>query len=184
MVPGLRTSNLSQLEVSIMTSTPVPFNPVLDLQLVCELPITPAQAFQAWTVPELLKQWMCPRPWSVATCQIDLRPGGRFSNVMQSPEGEQMPENIGSFLAIEPGRRLVWTNLLGPDFLPCPVPQLGFGFVCELRFDPMTNGATLYQATVRHMDEAGKRQHEAMGFDAGWRAATAQMVELMGTSTD
>mgnify|MGYP000019240080 CR=1 FL=1 len=160
-------------------STSIPFDPRLDLQLICEVPITPAQAFEGWTQPDTLKQWFCPRPWKVVACEVDLRPGGRFSNIMQSPEGESMPENMGSFLVVEPNRRLVWTNLMGPDYRPCPITSLGFGFVVELRFDPTPTGGTLYQAVVRHLDEAGRQQHADMGFDAGWRAALAQLVELM-----
>jgi len=154
-------------------------NPALDLQLICEVPITPAQAFEGWTTPDTLKQWFCPRPWKVIDCTIDLRPGGCFSNTMQSPDGANMPENIGSFLVVEAPHRLVWTNLMGPDYRPCEITSLGFGFVCDLRFDPLPNGGTLYQATVRHVDEAGKHQHEQMGFETGWRAALSQLVELM-----
>lgn len=161
------------------TSDSASFNPARDLQLISEVPLTPEQVFEGWTVPGMLMQWFCPRPWRVAACQVDLRPGGEFSTVMQSPEGANMPENLGCFLAVEPPRRLVWTNLLGPGYRPAPVSSLGFGFVCELRFDPLPAGGTLYQATVRHVDEVGKRQHEEMGFDAGWRAALAQLVELM-----
>ena len=155
------------------------FNPKLDLQLDCEVPITPEQAFEGWTVPATLMQWFCPRPWKVVACQVDLRAGGCFSNVMQSPDGTPMPENIGSFLVVEPPRRLVWTNLMGPDFRPAPVSGLGFGFVCELRLDPLPSGATRYHAIVRHLDEASRLKHEEMGFDAGWRAALGQLLELM-----
>lgn len=163
-----------------LMSVPVnPFNPALDLQLQCEVPISPSQAFQAWTVPELLMQWFCPRPWTVVDCAIDLRVGGRFSNVMQSPEGVKMPENVGSFLAIEADRRLVWTNLLGPDFTPCPITSVGFGFVCDVRFEPLPQGACLYHAVVRHVSEDDKRKHADMGFEAGWRAALGQLLEVM-----
>ena len=159
------------------------FNSALDLQLICEVPITPEQAFEGWTEPATLMQWFCPRPWKVVACQVDVRPGGEFSNVMQSPEGASMPQNVGCFLAVEAPNRLVWTNLMGPDFRPAHVSALGFGFVCELRFDPLPNGGTCYQATVRHVDAAGKEQHEQMGFEAGWRAALAQLVELMQQRT-
>lgn len=44
-------------------------------------------------------------------CQIDLRPGGLFRVVMQSPEGEDYP-NAGCYLEIVPNQRLVWTAAL------------------------------------------------------------------------
>ena len=98
---------------------------------------------------------------------------------MQSPDGATLPAGEGCFLAVETPRRLVWTNILGPGFKPQVIGQPGFGFVCELRFDPLESGGTLYQACVHHVDAAGRDAHAAMGFEAGWAAALAQLVELM-----
>lgn len=156
------------------------FDPKRDLRLVRDVPITPEQAFEGWTVPQTLMPWFCPRPWTVVECEIDLKPGGIFATTMQSPEGQSMPRGVGCFLAVEAPRRLVWTNLLGPGFRPnAPQGPGGFGFVCELRFDPLPEGGTRYEATVRHVDEAGRMAHEQMGFEAGWGAALKQLVELM-----
>ena len=153
-------------------------NPILDLELTVDVALTPEQLFEGWTNPEMLKQWFCPRPWKVAACSIDLRPGGLFSNVMQSPEGELMPENRGCYLLIERPLRLVWTGILGEDFRPNAIPQLGFGFVCDLRFTPLPQGGSRFHAIVRHSDAEGRSKHEAMGFHQGWRAALSQLVEL------
>ena len=153
-------------------------NPTLDLELSIDVPLTPEQLFEGWTDPETLKKWFCPRPWKVVECSIDLRPGGLFSNVMQSPEGHRMPENKGCYLLIERPKRLVWTGILGEDFRPNTIPQDGFGFVCDLRFTALAQGGTRFHAIVRHSDAQGKAKHEQMGFDQGWRMALAQLVEL------
>ena len=150
----------------------------LTLQLTRDVPITPEQCFEAWTVPERLMPWFCPRPWRVVDCRIDLRPGGIFCTTMQSPEGVNLPEGAGCYLAIEPPHRLVWTNILGPDFKPQAIAHPGFGFVCELRFDALPDGGTHYQAAVHHVDAAGRDAHAAMGFEAGWSAALDQLVAL------
>ena len=157
---------------------PAAINPLLDLELIEDVPLTPEQLFEGWTNPDILKKWFCPRPWKVAKCHIDLRPGGLFSNVMQSPEGELMPENRGCYLLIERPTRLVWTGALGEDFRPNPTPQLGFAFVCDLRFTPLTPGGTRFHAIVKHADAEGKTKHEDMGFHQGWRMALSQLVEL------
>ena len=153
-------------------------NPTLDLELSIDVPLTPEQLFEGWTDPETLKKWFCPRPWKVVECSIDLRPGGLFSNVMQSPEGHRMPENKGCYLLIERPKRLVWTGILGEDFRPNTIPQGGFGFVCDLKFTALAQGGTRFHAIVRHSDAQGKAKHEQMGFDQGWRMALAQLVEL------
>jgi uncharacterized protein YndB with AHSA1/START domain len=101
---------------------------------------------------------------------------------MQSPEGEKMPDNTWCFLAIEPQRRLVWTNGFGPGFKPKPQPtdeSLGFFFVADLRLLPIKGGGTAYTANVMHQSEANKQAHEDMGFQHGWGAALDQLVELM-----
>ena len=152
-------------------------NPLLDLELIENVPLTPDQLFDGWTNPEILKKWFCPRPWKVTECSIDLRPGGLFSNVMQSPEGELMPENKGCYLLIEKPTRLVWTGILGENFRPNQIPQLGFGFVCDLRFISLEQGRTRFHAIVMHSDEEGKIKHEKMGFEQGWRMALSQLVE-------
>ena len=88
-----------------------------------------------------------------------------------------MPQNIGCYLLIEKPSRLVWTGILGEDFRPNPIPQLGFGFVCDLQFTALEQGGSKFHAIVKHSDTDGKIKHEQMGFDQGWRIALSQLVE-------
>ena len=127
-------------------------------------------------------KWFCPRPWKVIECEIDLRPGGVFRTVMQSPEGNNMPDNSWCFLAVEPQERLVWTNAFAPGFRPKPQPEnenLGFFFVVDLRLAPLGQGRASYTAHVMHQNEASKQAHDEMGFQHGWGASLDQLVELM-----
>jgi uncharacterized protein YndB with AHSA1/START domain len=150
----------------------------LILRLVRDVPLTPEQCFEGWTVSDRLMPWFCPKPWRVVACTIDPRPGGIFSTTMQSPQGQTLPEAAGCFLAVEAPNRLIWTNLLGPGYIPQAIAPPGFGFVCELRFDRLDSGGTRYQACVHHVDAAGRNAHAAMGFEAGWSAALHQLVEM------
>ena len=154
-------------------------DPDLTLRLVRDVPIRPEQCFEGWTVRDRLMPWFCPRPWRVVDCVIDLRPGGAFGTTMQGPDGVPRVHAPGCYLVVEAPHRLVWTNLLGPDFKPNAIPQGGFGFVCELRFDRLPDGGTRYQAAVHHVDVEGRDAHAAMGFEAGWSAALDQLVEMM-----
>ena len=52
---------------------------------------------------------------STLVCEIDLRPGGKFRTVMQGPAGEVV-DNSGCYLEVVPGRRLVFTDALGPGW--------------------------------------------------------------------
>lgn len=158
-----------------------------DLHFQRDVPVSPAQIWQGWTDPGTLMRWFCPRPWQVVACDIDLRPGGMFRTVMQSPEGEKMPDNTGVYLAIEPQQRLVWTNALEPGFRPKPNPDnepLGFFFVADLRLSALPDGGTRYAATVMHPSEPARQAHADMGFEQGWGIALDQLVALMTSAAN
>ena len=157
-------------------------NPELDLVIQRDVAVSPEALWKGWTDPATLVKWFCPRPWKVVECDIDLKPGGLFRTVMQSPEGENQPEGVGTYLAVEPNRRLVWTNALGPGFRLKPTPtdhNLGFFFVVDLTFEPLPGGGTRYRAVCTHQTAEAREAHEKMGFQQGWGMALDQLVELM-----
>jgi uncharacterized protein YndB with AHSA1/START domain len=125
--------------------------------------------------------WFCPLPWKTVECEIDLRPGGIFRTVMQSPEGGKFPGD-GCYLEVIKNERLTWTNALLPGFRPaelattCGDEQVQFFFTATIQLAAHGSG-TKYTATVIHADEAGCKQHAAMGFEEGWGKALEQLVE-------
>lgn len=153
----------------------------LDLVLDRIVDLPPELVWAAWTTPSLLKQWFTPSPWKTIDCELDLRPGGIFRTVMQSPEGQEFP-NQGCYLDLVPNRRLVWTNVLGPGFRPALLPDDdscdSFAFTAILTLEPHAKG-TRYHALVVHGSKAGRDKHEAMGFEEGWGKALDQLVVLM-----
>ncbi|MCE3232673.1 MAG: hypothetical protein K0R98_930 [Rickettsiaceae bacterium] len=74
-----------------MTNTYLsPFNKDLDLVLERQVDAPKELVWRALVEPELVKKWFCPKPWMTVDCRIDLRVGGEFYTVMQSPEGEKL----------------------------------------------------------------------------------------------
>jgi len=153
-----------------MTSPLLTPNPKLDLVLEREIDVPVELVWQAWTSPDSIKQWFVPKPWSITACEIDLRPGGVFSTIMRSPEGDEFP-NMGCYLDIIPNRRLIWTDTLLPGFRPAPKPF----FTAALTLEPNGSG-TRYTAYAFHGDEAARKSHEEMGFEHGWGTVADQMV--------
>ena len=67
--------------------------------------------FEAWTKPELFKQWWVPKSFglSLLSFDADVRVGGRYRLVF-SHEGSEPMAFYGRYLEVTPHSRLVWTN--------------------------------------------------------------------------
>jgi uncharacterized protein YndB with AHSA1/START domain len=134
------------------------------------------QIWKGWSDPATLMKWFCPLPWKVVDCRIDLRPGGEFYTLMQSPEGESFPNN-GCFLEIIPNQKIVWTNMMTKNYQPMPIDNMGFSFSITLMLTNTTSGVN-YKAIVAHSDKDGMQKHEQMGFHQGWGIAFEQFEKL------
>ncbi|MDQ3232333.1 MAG: SRPBCC family protein [Pseudobdellovibrionaceae bacterium] len=154
------------------------FNPELDLMLERVVDVKPEIIWKAWTKVEHLKKWFVPAPWTIADCEVDLRPGGIFKTIMQSPEGEKFP-NVGCYLEIIENKKLVWTDLLLPGFRPAAKLESGadLGFTATVLMEPHGKG-TKYQAIVMHKNAQDRQRHEEMGFQDGWGKCLDQLVAL------
>ena len=145
-------------------------DPKLDLVLERVVDVPRELVWAAWTKPEHIVHWFAPKPWTTTHCEIDLRPGGILSFTMRSPEGKDFP-NIGCILEVVPKERLVWTDALLPGYRPSQKPF----FTAVIALEKQGKG-TRYTATAIHRDEAGRKQHEAMGFHQGWGQCLDQLV--------
>src|SRR5438270_9913665 len=67
--------------------------------------------FEAWTKPELFKQWWVPKSMGMVlrSCEMDVRVGGGYRLVFGHGASEPMAF-FGSYLEVTPHSRLVWTN--------------------------------------------------------------------------
>jgi len=164
-----------------MTRDTTQFDPALDLAFERIVDVSPSLLWAAWTVPEHLMKWFTPAPWETTACEIDLRPGGLFSTVMRSPEGQEFP-GTGCYLEIIPNRKLVWTNALAPGYRPAlpsnAKPCDSFLFTAVVSFEAHGTGSK-YSATVIHGNEEDRKKHEGMGFQEGWGKALDQLVAYM-----
>jgi uncharacterized protein YndB with AHSA1/START domain len=69
--------------------------------------------FEAWTKPELFKQWWAPKSFPIAmlSCEMDVRVGGTYRLVFSlGGDTSKTMAFFGRYLEASPPSRLVWTN--------------------------------------------------------------------------
>src|SRR6476619_2141300 len=69
--------------------------------------------FEAWTRPELFKQWWVPKSMGMVlrSCEMDVRVGGTYRLEFE-PDATAF---FGTYLDVTPHARLVWTNEEGGE---------------------------------------------------------------------
>ena len=69
--------------------------------------------FEAWTKPELFRQWWLPKSMgmSLRSCEMDVRAGGKYRLEFE-PDAMAF---FGTYLEVTPHSRLVWTNEEGGE---------------------------------------------------------------------
>ena len=67
--------------------------------------------FEAWTKPELFRQWWIPKSMgvSIVSCEMDVRVGGGYRLRLRHGASEPMAF-FGKYVEVIPNSRLVWTN--------------------------------------------------------------------------
>src|SRR5215204_3807295 len=72
--------------------------------------------FEAWTKPELFKQWWVPKSMGMflRSCEMDVRVGGGYRLEFGQDASNSMAF-FGKYIEVTPDARLVWTNDEGGD---------------------------------------------------------------------
>jgi uncharacterized protein YndB with AHSA1/START domain len=72
--------------------------------------------FEAWTKPELFRQWWVPKSMGMVlrSCEMDVRVGGRYRLVF-GDDASSPAEFFGRYVEVAPYTRLAWTNEEGGD---------------------------------------------------------------------
>ena len=69
------------------------------------------RVFDAWTKAEVLADWFGPAGYTVTRAEVDLRLGGKYLIVLQSPAGGTI-KHFGEYVEVTPPEKLVFTWLL------------------------------------------------------------------------
>jgi uncharacterized protein YndB with AHSA1/START domain len=94
--------------------------PIKEVELERTYDASLENVWQAWTIPEMLKQWWGPKDVTIPECKVDLQVGGEFYIVMEAGEamgqfkGTKWPM-LAEFTVVEPNSKLsynakAWTE--------------------------------------------------------------------------
>lgn len=128
--------------------------------------------YEAWTQPELLKQWWAPRSFGISfvSCEADVRVGGTYRFVFTHPAAEQPMAFFGRYLEVLPHSRLVWTN----------EESGGAGAVTTVTFEEK-GGKTLLVMHDLHPSKEALDEAIASGSTSGLCETCDQLDELLIT---
>jgi uncharacterized protein YndB with AHSA1/START domain len=133
----------------------------------------PRQAvWDAWTKPDQFKQWYMPAPFSVDSCEFDLRVGGQLRVNTKSPDGAIMPMT-GEYKVVDEPSKLVMTN--------SPLDENGnklFEIVHTLELTE-ENGETTMSVTSEVQNAGPEAAPFLQGMEAGLTQALEQMAALL-----
>ena len=135
----------------------------LDLEIVRFVAAPPEKVWRAWSDPDILKEWWCPKPWTTEVVGFDFRAGGAFHMLMRGPDGASS-DNPGAFLDVTPMQRIVWTSMLTAGWRPAS-PWMGLTGMFLIAPE---KGGVRYTARALHKDRADRDAHEERGFFHGW----------------
>jgi uncharacterized protein YndB with AHSA1/START domain len=98
------------MEVNQQNETKVERKSDLELVVTHTLDAPARLVWEAWTKPELFRQWWVPKSYglNLVSCEMDVRVGGQYRLAFLH-EGSTM-EFFGTYLEVTPPSRLVWTN--------------------------------------------------------------------------
>jgi uncharacterized protein YndB with AHSA1/START domain len=129
-----------------------------------------ALVFRAWTEPQHLAQWSCPRGFTMIENRGELRVGGAFYAHMRSPQGEDHRLR-GVYREIVPPERLVFTHAW-LDARGAPGPETLVTVMLSER-----NGRTEMRFHQGNFESVASRD----GHDEGWNSCFELLAELLAT---
>lgn len=139
------------------------------LRLARRLEAQPSEVFEAFTRPELLREWWGPRGFTFETLDFPAREGGEYRVSLRGPDGTRFA-HTGVFLRVAPPSELVytWRWTEGP---------LGRGeTLVELSFEPDHGGTLLKLRHSRFASDAERDRH------GGWADALERLPEFLRAS--
>ena len=131
--------------------------------------------WDAFTKPELLDQWVAPKPWASKTKHMNFEVGGRRFYAMVSPEGQERWA-IQKFTSITPKTNYKMFNAFADQDENPELPGSDWDFNFIEQGERTTVNITIYNESLARMEKMIE-----MGFKEGYSMSMQNLDELLGT---
>jgi len=125
--------------------------------------------YRAYTTAELVSRWWIGERGQMTSCQIDLRPGGRWRYVMMTNQGFEVAFH-GVYREIVTDRRIVSTEIY--EGMPEAEALSTVTFTAA-------DGGTDLAILVEHTEKAHRDAHVDSGMEAGLQEALDRLEALV-----
>jgi uncharacterized protein YndB with AHSA1/START domain len=142
--------------------------------------------WKAWTELDRLKKWWGPKGFTMQSCTLDLKPGGRFHYNMRGPAGAVMSELWGKFVyrEIVPPERLVFVSSFSDPAGNTVRAPFSADFPLEVlstvTFEDAGKGTALtLRGEAINATEAERKFYRGMfpSMNQGWKGTLDQLAE-------
>ena len=131
--------------------------------------------WDAFTKPEILDQWVAPKPWVSKTKFMDFKVGGRRFYAMVSPEGQEH-WSIQKYTSISPKTNFKLLNAFADKDENPELP----GSEWDLNFSEQ-NGTTKVSVSIYNESLERMEKMIEMGFKEGFSMTLKTLEELLAT---
>lgn len=131
--------------------------------------------WDAFTKPEILDQWVAPKPWSSKTKFMDFRAGGRRFYAMVSPEGQERWV-LQKYISINPKTNFKLFNVFADKDENPELPGSDWDYTFSEQ-----NGRTIVRIKIYNDSLARMEKLIEMGFKEGFALSMTNLENLLAT---
>jgi len=131
--------------------------------------------WDAFTKPEMLDQWVAPKPWTSKTKYMNFEVGGRRFYAMVSPEGQER-WSVQQYSSISPKTNFKFLNAFADENENPELP----GSEWDLSFSE-ENGRTKLSVTIYNESLERMEKMIEMGFKEGFMMTLKSLEGLLAT---
>lgn len=131
--------------------------------------------WDAFTKPEILDQWVAPKPWTSKTKFMDFKVGGRRFYAMVSPEGHERWA-IQKYTSISPKTNFKMMNAFADKDENPELPGSDWDYTFSEQ-----NGKTTVRITIYNESLARLEKMIEMGFKEGFKMSMINLENLLAS---